>query len=144
MRKSSRTIRGAALAALVAVAVLVPAVVVACGDGQSEASKNATERFTTILGRAPAADSVAAQVAKSHHLDTPSLGTSCASNDFEKMRRLMDAALVMNCRMIRVASSGYNGKEHYDALFSKVRKDYETVEKVARELGFIDDTGSSF
>ena len=77
----------------------------------------------------------AAKVAKDHKLDVPSLGTSCASNDFEKMRRLMDAALVMDCRMIRVASAGYNGKEHYDALFSRVRKDYETVEKVAREKG---------
>ena len=65
MRKSTRMIRGAMLVTLVALAVYVPAVVSGCGEGQSEASKNATERFTEILGRAPAADSVAAQVAES-------------------------------------------------------------------------------
>jgi sugar phosphate isomerase/epimerase len=47
----------------------------------------------------------------------------------------MDAALVMNCRMIRVGSHGYNGKEDYGKLLAKVRKDYETVEKIAREKG---------
>jgi sugar phosphate isomerase/epimerase len=77
----------------------------------------------------------ASQIAKDHHLEIPSLGTSCASHDFEKMRRLMDAALVMNASMIRVASCGYNGKEDFNRLFSKVRKDYETVEKIAREKG---------
>lgn len=65
MRRSTRTIRGASLVILVALAVVVTGVASGCGGGQSEASKNATENFTEILGRAPAAGSVAAQVAAS-------------------------------------------------------------------------------
>lgn len=76
-----------------------------------------------------------AKIARDHNLEIPSLGTSCASNDFDKLRRLMDAALIMNCPMVRVGTSGYSGKEDFNSLYNKVRKDYETVEKIAREKG---------
>ncbi len=75
------------------------------------------------------------KIARDHNLEVPSLGTSVQSHEFDKVRRLMDAALAMDCRMIRIASSGYNGKEDYNVLLSKVRKDYETVAKIAREKG---------
>jgi len=47
----------------------------------------------------------------------------------------MDAALEMNCPMVRIASHRYDGSQNYDAIFSRVKKDYETVEKIAREKG---------
>jgi ABC-type amino acid transport substrate-binding protein len=62
---SRRPVLAVVLVALLALVAFATAAGPGCGDGQSEASKNATEKFTEILGRAPAADSVAADVAKS-------------------------------------------------------------------------------
>jgi len=77
----------------------------------------------------------ARDVAAKYGLDTPALGTRCQSDEFEKLERLMDAATIMNCDKIRVGSSSYDGKSDYNDLFKKVRKDLETVQKIARDKG---------
>lgn len=77
----------------------------------------------------------ARDVAAKYGLETPALGTRCQSGEFDRIKRLMAAAKVMNCGMVRVSSAGYDGKTHYNDLFKKVRKDYETVQKLAADSG---------
>jgi len=77
----------------------------------------------------------AKEVAQNHGLEIASLGTSSATDDVEKIERLMKAAQVMGAPMLRIGSAGYDGSTHYNALAKKVIRDYETIQKMAADNG---------
>lgn len=77
----------------------------------------------------------AKEVADEYGLTIPSLGTSSPTDDVARIERIMRAAQVMGAPMLRIGAAGYDGKTHYNELYEKVVKDYNTIEKMAADHG---------
>lgn len=77
----------------------------------------------------------AKEVAHRHGLEIPSLGTSSDTGDFEKIERLMKAAVAMGAPMLRIGSAGYDGSTHYEELRERVTDNYRTIESMAADHG---------
>lgn len=77
----------------------------------------------------------AKEAADEYGLEIPSLGCSSATDDWEKIKRLMKAAQVMDSPNIRVGSAWFKPELNYSELFDKVVEDYKTIQKMAEDHG---------
>ena len=90
---------------------------------------------TIDVNSLPAAAPGVREMTASGGLAMPALGTYVTCDQIEAVRRLMEAAMVMGCPMLRVGPAPYDGSENYNDAFSRAVDQYAKVQAAAREYG---------
>ncbi|MCD6445058.1 sugar phosphate isomerase/epimerase [Candidatus Bathyarchaeota archaeon] len=79
---------------------------------------------------------VAARLCRDVGLEVPALAPYLSPGSGEaRIRRVMEAARIMDCGQVRISVPRYDGSVDYRKLFEKTVEDYRLVERVSREMG---------
>lgn len=90
-------------------------------------------RCTIDVNSLPAAAAKVMEMTIGGGLTLPALGTYVTCEDIQAVRRLMEAAKIMGCPMLRVGSITYDGSENYNQVFQRTVDQYAKVEAAAKE-----------
>ena len=77
----------------------------------------------------------AKKIADANGLAMPILGTYMRAADSEVVERVMKAAASVGCQKMRVGPPAYDGKRPYPELYEEAVRDYQKVEKLAKQYG---------
>lgn len=88
----------------------------------------ATIDLATILEKAPEIR----KITDDHGLETLGLGTYISYKHLDDLQRCMEAAKILGCNSVRVATPKYDGKEDYVDIFEAVVDGFAKVEKIAK------------
>ncbi len=90
----------------------------------------ATIDLETILEQAPKVR----KITDDNGLESISLGTYISYNHLDDLKRCMEAAKIMGCPSVRVATPKYDGSQDYNDIIEEVIEGFGKVDELARNL----------
>jgi len=92
-------------------------------------------RCTIDVGSLPEGAAAVREMSQLAGLAVPALGTYVLAEDLEAVKRLMESARTIGCPMLRVGAPRYDGSEDYNLVFERALRQFDEVERAARQYG---------